>query len=269
MDDCVFELRDVFYSYLGRFEGLRGVDLFVKRGEKVVIVGANGSGKSTLLHLCDGLFFPDAGQVKALGRELREGVFEDEKFSLDFRRRVGFVFQNPDVQLFCPTVREDILFGPTQLGLNERQTQRRLEELTGLLDIQHLLDRAPHQLSIGEKRKVAIASTFILDPEVLLLDEPTAGLDPLTIRHIVEFLIREAGAGKTIAASTHDLHLVEEIADTVHVFGRDKTIVRSGKPEAILNDMRLLEENNLIHVHRHRHDATVHVHPHQHLDHHH
>jgi cobalt/nickel transport system ATP-binding protein len=269
MNEAVFELRDVDYSYGGKFPALRGINFCVRRGERVVLVGANGSGKSTLLHLCDGLIFPDKGSLKAFGSDLSEGAFQEEAFSLAFRKQVGFVFQNPDVQLFCPTVQEDILFGPAQLGLDSTETRKRMEELVAFLEIAPLLGRAPHQLSIGEKRKVVIASVFVMNPQVLILDEPTAGLDPLTTRHIVDFLIHESDSGKTILTSTHDLHIVEEIADIVHVFGRDKKIVSSGPADAILKDARLLEENNLVHIHRHRHDKTVHAHPHQHLDHHH
>ena len=124
-------------------------------------------------------------------------------------------------------------------------------------------------MSIGEKRKVAITSTLIIDPEVIILDEPTAGLDPLTTRHIIDMLIQANASGKTIITSTHDLHIVEEIADTVHVFNQAKTIVTSGLPDVILKDEQLLRDNNLVHIHSHRHKDAVHVHPHQHLDHHH
>lgn len=269
MNDIIFALRGVYFSYLGKFPALRGIEMDIRQGERVAVIGANGSGKSTLLQLLDGLIFTDKGTIMALGRELREGAFTDEGFSLEFRKKVGLVFQNPEVQLFCPTVREDIVFGPLQLGIGKAQINKCLEELVGLLEIEGLLDRSPHQLSVGEKRKVAIASTLAIDPEVLILDEPTAGLDPLTTRHIIDLLIQAGKAGKTIITSTHDLHIVEEISDLIYVFGQDKTIVKSGKPQEILQDGALLQANNLVHIHRHQHKGTVHSHPHRHSDHHH
>lgn len=268
MDNSIFELKDVYFSYLGKFPALCGVDIHIRQSEKVAIIGANGSGKSTLLHMLDGLIFPEKGAIKAFGAELNEDTLNDEKFSRDFRKRVGFVFQNPDVQLFCPTVKEDILFGPLQLGTGKEEIRKRLDELVGLLDIAPLLDRSPHQLSIGEKRKVAIASTLIIDPQVLILDEPTAGLDPLTTRHIIDFLRAANTEGRTIITSTHDLHIVEEISDIVYVFSHEKKIVKSGSPDEILQDEQLLRDHNLVHIHAHRHKDQIHVHPHQHTDHH-
>ncbi|TAM38217.1 ABC transporter ATP-binding protein, partial [bacterium] len=195
MDDLIFALKDVYFSYLGRFPALRGIDIGISKGQKVSVIGANGSGKSTLLQMLDGLIFADKGGVSFCGIELNEKIFWDQNFSRDFRRRVGFVFQNPDAQLFCPTVKEDIIFGPLQLGLEKGRTLKRLEMLVESLGIQGLLERPPHQLSVGEKRKVAIASTLIINPDVLILDEPTAGLDPLTTRHIIDLLIDENAAG--------------------------------------------------------------------------
>ena len=268
MNRVIFELRDIYYSYLGKFPALCGIDITIEEGHKIAVIGANGSGKSTLLHLLDGLFFADKGSVKFLGKNFAENNFQDETFSRNFRRTVGLVFQNPDVQLFCPTVKDDIVFGPLHLGMGKTEISQRLEELVGRLDIEALLERSPHQLSIGEKRKVAIASSLIIDPEILLLDEPTAGLDPATTRHIIDLLNEAHGAGKTIITSSHDLHVVEEISDSIYVFNHDKKIVRSGPTDAILNDTELLQENNLVHIHSHRHKDKVHVHPHIHQDHH-
>jgi cobalt/nickel transport system ATP-binding protein len=269
MSTPVFELRNVSFAYLGKFPALSRIDLDILPGQKIAVIGANGSGKSTLLHLLDGLIFPDQGSVCYQGVELKESLFSNDDFSVGFRGKVGLVFQNPDVQLFCPTVRDDIVFGPLQLGLDQDEIKRRLEELAGLLDVRHLLDRSPHQLSIGEKRKAAIASTLIMRPQVLLLDEPTAGLDPQTTRHIIDLVLAANAAGATVVTSTHDLHIVAEIADTVHVFSREKMIVRSGTPDEILQDMPLLEAHNLVHIHPHRHHGVMHAHPHQHGEHHH
>ena len=268
MDDIIFELNDVYFSYLGKFPALCGVDIRINQGQKISIIGANGSGKSTFLQLLDGLIFADKGTLSFCGQQLNEKNFNDAKFSQEFRRRVGFIFQNSDVQLFCPTVKQDIVFGPLQLGFAKDKIQKRLEKLITTLNIEELLDRSPHQLSIGEKRKIAIASTLIIDPQILILDEPTAGLDPLTTRTIIDLLIEENSSGKTIITATHDLHIVEEISDIVYVFGTDKKIIKFGLADNILNDMDLLTANNLVHIHSHRHKDKVHLHPHAHLDHH-
>jgi cobalt/nickel transport system ATP-binding protein len=268
MDNLVFELNEVYFSYPGKFPALCGINIRIDRGQKISIIGANGSGKSTFLQILDGLIFADQGTVNFCGQGLSERIFGDANFSQEFRRKVGFIFQNSDVQLFCPSVKEDIVFGPLQLGIDKGLIQKRLEKLITTLNIKELLDRSPHQLSIGEKRKVAIASTLITDPEILILDEPTAGLDPLTTRHIIDLLIDENNSGKTIITATHDLHIVEEISDFVYVFGQQKSIVKSGLAKSILNDPALLEANNLAHIHSHRHQDKVHIHPHGHLEHH-
>ncbi|MCM8797505.1 MAG: energy-coupling factor ABC transporter ATP-binding protein [Candidatus Omnitrophica bacterium] len=268
MDDTIYELKDVCFSYLGRFPALRDINMNIAKGQKITIIGANGSGKSTLLQMLDGLIFPDKGCIKAFGKELKEEIFRDDGFSRDFRQRLGFVFQNPDIQLFCPSVKEDLVFGPLQLGVEKKEIAKRLEEVLSILLIEHLLDRSPHQLSVGEKRKVAIASILMINPDVLIFDEPTAGLDPLTTRHIIDLLIQKNEAGKTIITSTHDLHIVEEISDIVYVFSQEKKIVGFGPPDKILNDAALLKTNNLVHIHSHRHKDKIHIHPHLHLDHH-
>ena len=268
MDNIIFELKDVHFSYLSKFPALCGIDIRVNQGQKISIIGANGSGKSTFLQLLDGLLFAGYGEIKFCGQQLNEKIFNHPKFSQRFRRKVGFVFQNSDAQLFCPTVKEDILFGPLQLGLDKNEIQKRLEKLMATLDIADLLERSPNQLSIGEKRKVALASTLIMGPEILILDEPTAGLDPVTTRQIIDLLIDENLAGKTVITATQDLHVVEEIADVVYVFGADKKIVKFGQVNNILNDTALLTANNLVHIHSHRHKNEAHVHPHAHLEHH-
>ena len=268
MDNIIFELRDVYFSYLDKFPALCGIDIQINQGQKIGIIGANGSGKSTCLQLLDGLIFADKGSLSFCGQQVSEKNFNDPKFSREFRRKVGFVFQNPDVQLFCPTVKEDIVFGPLQLGFAKSEIQKRLEKLIVILGLTDLLDRSPNQLSIGEKRKVALASVLIIGPDILILDEPTAGLDPLTTRHIIDLLIDEFTAGKTIITTTHDLHIVEEIADIVYVFGADKKIVKFGPADSILNDTALLTANNLVHIHTHKHKDKVHLHPHVHTDHH-
>lgn len=267
MNEIIFELHDVHYSYLGRSPALCGIDLTIRAGEKVAIIGANGTGKSTLLHLLDGLIFADQGRATAFGKELNEDFFIDPESSHGFRRKVGLVFQNADIQLFCPTVKDDIAFGPLQLGVEPAAVEDRLQKAAQRIGVVHLLDRVPHQLSVGEKRKVAIASVLAIDPDVMLLDEPTAGLDPATVRQVIDLIVQANQAGKTIVVATHDLHLVEAMADVVYIFSQEKKIVKSGSPESILSDTALLQTHNLIHAHAHRHHGEIHSHPHQHFKH--
>jgi len=249
MPEPLYTLTNVSFSYSGNILALNNLDLTIRKGDRVALIGANGTGKSTLLAILDALQFPSSGNAEIFGKRLTERTMNDADFQRQFRSAVGFVFQNPDVQLFCPTVREDIIFGPLQLGVKKIEILRRLDEVSSRLRIDHLLDRSPFQLSIGEKKKIAIASVLIIEPEVLLLDEPTAGLDPRTTRDIMDVLNEEHAAGKTIVMATHDLHILEEIADVIHVFGSDKKIIRSGSAEEILADHGFLKENNLMHEH--------------------
>ena len=240
----------------------------VKAGEKIAILGANGSGKSTLLQLLDALIFPDKGIFEAFGRRVKEDDFNDAAFCRFFRSKVGLVFQNPDIQLFCSTVKEDIMFGTLALGLDMGAAKRRADEIIEGMEIADLLERAPHQLSVGEKRKVSIATVLAIDPEIILLDEPTAGLDPQTSRHIMDIIIEANVRGKTIITATHDLHIVGEIADTAYILNRQKQVAKHGAVEEILADEELLKSHNLTHIHKHRHKDGVHIHPHLHLEHH-
>jgi cobalt/nickel transport system ATP-binding protein len=265
MGQPAFSLTNVHYAYPGDITALAGVTLDIGVGERVAVIGANGTGKSTLLTLLDALIFATEGSVRAFGEEISERSMKSAAAQLEFRRRVGFVFQNPDVQLFCPTVREDIAFGPLQMGVDHAVIRKKLDFVVDTMRIPHLLERSPHQLSIGEKKKAAIASVLVMEPEVLLLDEPTAGLDPQTMRDIIEVLDNAHKAGKTVIMATHDLHIVEEIADAVHVFGKEKTVIRSGTAEEILTDAEFLQANNLVHIHVHRHFGVKHMHPHDHL----
>ncbi|MDD5427664.1 MAG: ATP-binding cassette domain-containing protein [Candidatus Omnitrophica bacterium] len=267
MNEKIFELKDVRFAYLGKYPALCGVDISVEKGQRIALVGANGSGKSTLLHLLDGLIFPDSGSVKAFGAELSEGALADAQFNYDFRRRVGLVFQNPDVQLFCPTVKEEVMFGPLNFGSGYEKAAKDFDAIMKVFGIEDLAGRMPHQLSIGEKRKVSMAAVLISNPDVLLLDEPTAGLDPRTSRGLVDLLNKYHREGKTVITATHDMHIIEEIADIVYVFNHDKHIVRAAPPAELLADTGFLQDNNLIHIHSHRHDGKPHVHPHGHPSH--
>ena len=258
----VFSCRDVHYSYLERFPALGGVSFDISSGEKVALLGANGCGKSTLLKILDALIFPSAGSFTAFGQPVTEDNLEDEQFSMGFRSRVGFIFQNSDAQVFSPTVREEIAFGPLQLGWKRKKVERRIEDVLAMLDIERLADRAPYQLSGGEKKRVAIASVLVMNPEVLLFDEPTAALDPRTQQWLVDLIAELGNAGKTIVMATHDLDVLEVVADRCLVFSEDHVIVAEGPPRAVLADRELLLKVNLIHTHSHLHQDVEHAHEH-------
>ncbi|MHB9095899.1 MAG: energy-coupling factor ABC transporter ATP-binding protein, partial [Eubacteriales bacterium] len=238
--EIVFELNDVSYSYLNEPPVLKNINLKVHRGEQIVILGANGSGKSTLQKILDGLIFPTAGTVKAFGCDLSEENLNDRQFSRNFRQRVGFIFQNSDAQLFSPNVWEEIAFGPLQLDLPKGGVEARVNSIIEALGLQTLKDRPPYKLSGGEKKKVAIASVLAINPEVLVLDEPTNGLDPRTQMWLVEVLIKLHQAGKTIITATHNLDIVKDIADRVIVLNEEHVIAAEGNSETILRDRELL-----------------------------
>jgi len=261
----VFEVEGVRFAYPGQPPCLDGVTFEVGRGERLALVGANGSGKSTLLHLLDGLFFPESGRVAYLGSDLTERALDSAPFGPLFRREVGFLFQNSEAQLFCPTVEDELAFGPLQMGWAEDEVLRRIEDTLALLEIGKLQDRAPAALSAGERKRVALASLLVLAPSVLLLDEPTAGLDPRSQSLLLGILEALHGRGLTLVTATHDLTLLPHLADRVVVLSEEHRIVADGPPENVLADTDLLLAVNLIHAHSHRHGRLVHSHPHQHV----
>ncbi len=257
----VFELHGVRYVYGQRQVALDGIDLVVERGEQVALLGANGSGKTTLLKLLDGIVGPSEGSMRALGLEVAAVVDGAEAFR--FHRQVGLVFQDPDVQLFSATVYDDVAFGPLQLGLATDEVKARVAEALGVMEIEHLAERAPFELSGGEKKRAAIASVLSLRPEVILLDEPTASLDPRTKWVLVDLIRGLAKAGKTLITSTHELDIVPYIADRVVVLGEDRRVLADGPAAEILANADLLIEANLIHEHLHEHDGVRHRHAHE------
>ncbi len=263
-DQRVYDLRGVEFLYAGTHRALQSVHLQVKGGERIAILGSNGCGKSTLLQILGGLLFPTAGEAYAFGQRLTEGRFREASFTAFFRRRVGLLFQNPDVQLFCPTVSDEIAFGPLQLDLPREEVLQNCGEMIRMLNLEKIARRSPHQLSGGEKKKVALASMLALNPDVLLLDEPTAGLDPRTQIWLVEMLDELHSLGKTIVTATHDLSILEEIADRAYVMAEDHALVAEGPPDEILNDLDLLLRVNLIHEHAHEHEGFIHRHGHFH-----
>jgi cobalt/nickel transport system ATP-binding protein len=260
-DTAVFELHEVSYHY-SEVSALENVTLAIGKGERIAVLGANGSGKSTLLRLLAGLAFSSCGTISFCGKPFTEETFHEDTFAFDFRRRVALIFQNPEAQLFNPTVFDEVAFGPLQLRWPKAQIVERVDAVLLSLQIEHLKHRAPHRLSGGEKKRVALASVLVLDPEVLLLDEPTASLDPQSQSRMVDFLV-DCGGVKTVVTCTHDLHIVEDIADRCVVL-KNGCIAADGIPALILADESLLNETHLLHAHRHRHSSGI-IHTHSHL----
>jgi cobalt/nickel transport system ATP-binding protein len=247
--ETIFDVHQVSFSYEGKHTALDNISLTVHPGECLVILGANGCGKSTLLKLLDGLYFPTRGTITAFGSPLSEASFHDEAFNFAFRRRVGLVFQDSDVQLFSPSVLDEVAFAPLQLGLSRDEVANRVQEALQALRIEKLRDRAPHRLSGGEKRRVALASVLSLRPEVWLLDEPTAGLDPRSQSWLVDFILQLREEGKTVITATHDLDIAEQIASIIYIFDEEHHLVATGDPNLILCDHELLHRCNLSHYH--------------------
>jgi cobalt/nickel transport system ATP-binding protein len=260
-----FDSDGVRYEY-ERVAALQGLSLKVRAGERIALLGANGSGKSTLLRLMDALHFACGGTLRFRGAELTEAAMEDDTFALAFRRRVGLVFQNPDIQLFNPTVFDEVAFGPLQLGWPREEILERVHDTLEWIGAEHLKDRAPYRLSGGEKKRVAIASVIVLDPDVLLLDEPTAALDPRSQSQVIELLEAWNDGKKTIITATHQLEILGEICERAVVLERG-AVVADASPEEVLANTKLLEAANLIHSHRHLHGGVPHKHPSPYLRH--
>lgn len=258
----LFHLREVSFDYDG-VPALRSLSLEITQGERVALLGANGSGKSTLLRLLDGLYPPSQGSIHFEGAPLTPEKLAIDGFSFAFRRRVALVFQNPDVQLFNPTVFDEVAFAPLQMQWSKEEVRSRVAGALELMHISHLCDRPPYRLSGGEKKSVALASVIVLDPDVLLLDEPTATLDPRSQSQVIDLIQQWKGSTKTVISATHQLEIVEDIADRIIVL-EEGSVAAQGSPAEILGNQELLLRANLVHAHRHSHDGVTHTHPHIH-----
>jgi cobalt/nickel transport system ATP-binding protein len=232
--------------------------LRVEAGEKLVLLGANGCGKSTLLKLLDGLVFATQGSYRYGGMEVTRTALRERGFARRFRQEVALLFQHPESMLFNPTVREEIAYTPRQLGL---PAQDRVARWAAELGLGSLLDKPPHALSGGEKQKVALACLLAVEPVVLLLDEPTASLDPRAAAWLVDHLLTSSA---TAVVSTHNLSMAAELGFRALVLDEHGRILFDGPTADALADIDLLEAANLAHRHRHRHAGHEHVHAHRH-----
>jgi len=263
MEDII-SLKNVEYSYYGKIPALKNINLSIKKGEMLSIIGLNGSGKSTLLHIINALVFPISGELLFEGNPVTEISLRDKSFGLHLRQRMGYIFQNADIQLFCPTVFDELLFAPLQLDLPLKTAQERAEQTLSFLGIGYLKDRPIYMLSGGEKKKVAIASVLTMNPDVLLIDEPLSSLDPKTQSFFIELILELNHAGKTIIFTTHHLDLIDHLQPRVAVLSEDHTIQKTGTASEILNDEGFLISVNLIHEHIHKHGKEEHGHYHSH-----
>jgi len=260
----IISLKNVDYSYFGNIPAIKNINLTINKGEMFSIIGQNGSGKSTILNIMNALIFPDSGEFKLNKKNITEKSLQDKNVSTQLRQSMGYIFQNSEIQLFCPTVFDELLFGPLQINIPIDEAETRTEDTLKYLGIANLKDRPVYMLSGGEKKKVAIASVLTMNPEVLLIDEPLSGLDPKTQTFVIELLLELNRSGKTIIFTTHQLDLVDHLQPRVAVLSEEHTIEKTGSATEILTDEKFLISVNLIHEHVHKHGEEEHRHFHSH-----
>jgi cobalt/nickel transport system ATP-binding protein len=241
----MIELRGVSFSY-PESPVLRDIDLRIGSGEALALIGPNGSGKSSLLKLLCGLLPSFSGSYRFDGEAVTAASLADERFAKSFHRRLGFLFQDSDVQLFCPSVYDEIAFGPRQMGLPEGEVARRVGDLLGLFGLERYESRVPYHLSGGEKRKVALASVLALNPEALCLDEPMGGLDPRTKRALGGLVASLNSAGKTLICATHDFEYVGGLFRRAVVLSPEGRVVRDGPYAEVVADRDFLASMNIV-----------------------
>jgi cobalt/nickel transport system ATP-binding protein len=235
----LIETRDLCYSYPHSVRALEGINFIAPRNARIAVIGSNGAGKSTLFKHFNGIFRPTSGSVLIRGEPITKANIRE------VRKFVGIVFQNADDQIFSPTVEQDVAFGPTNLGLDEETIHHRVHEALKIVGIEDLAERVPHHLSGGEKKRVAIAGVIAMEPEVLVLDEPTAGLDPQGVHDLVGFINSLSKKyGMTVVFSTHDVGLVAEVSDYIYVMNKGR-FVAEGSVEEIFMQPDMLKSMRL------------------------
>ena len=235
----LIETRELCYVYPGNVTALDHINFIAPRNARIAVIGSNGAGKSTLFKHFNGIFTPTSGSILVRGEPITR------QNSREIRKFVGIVFQNPDDQIFSPTVEQDVAFGPTNLGLDAETIHHRVHEALRVVGIEHLAGRVPHHLSGGEKKRVAIAGVIAMEPEVLVLDEPNAGLDPRGVADLNIFINSlSTKYGMTVIFSTHDVALVPEVADYIYVMDKGR-IVASGTVDEIFVQPEMLKSVRL------------------------
>jgi cobalt/nickel transport system ATP-binding protein len=255
----MLEAEQIGFRYPGTEPVLKGVSFRVGKGEKVVLMGANGCGKTTLLQILNGLIFPQEGSLRYDGLPVTDRRLRDRGFGRRFRKEVVLLFQHPEAMLFNPTVYDEIAYGPRQIGAND--LDGRVRHWAAQLGVDRYLQRPPFQLSGGEKQKVCLASLLALEPEVLLLDEPTANLDPRSTGWLIDFL---QDLSVTTVSTTHNLSLAGELGRRTLVLSEEHELIFDGEIGDLLGDEEKLTAANLVHAHRHRHGRSQHRHFHAH-----
>ncbi|MCL2477167.1 ABC transporter ATP-binding protein [Candidatus Bathycorpusculum sp.] len=238
MADSIVSLNDVKFNYPAGVAALKGVSFEVAQGERIALLGPNGSGKSTLILLIAGLLMPNSGDLQVFGEKTTSKDFQK------LRSRIGIVFQDPDDQLFTPSVIEDVEYGPKNLKLPDTDIKTQSTQMLEKMDITHLRDRPPHRLSFGEKKKVSLATALVLKPELLILDEPTANLDLVSRRNLINTLNELNQTGTTIIVSTHDAEAIPELADRIVVISHGLKL-GEGKTSDVLQNKDMLEQSGL------------------------
>jgi cobalt/nickel transport system ATP-binding protein len=257
----IIELERVTHRYPDGEHGIGEVGFGLAAGERAVLLGSNGCGKSTLLKLMAGLLLPSTGRVIYRGEPVTAARLRDRDWCRRFRGEVALVFQHPETMLFNPTVLDEIAYGPTRLGMAD--PIRRARDWAERVGLAQYLDRPPYRLSGGEKQRLCLACVLVCEPTVLLLDEPTASLDPRATGWLVDFLL--ARKELTTLVSTQNLSLAAELGDRALILGEDGRLMFDGSLRMALDDTDLLWRANLAHRHEHRHaDGTEHRHVHVH-----
>ena len=240
MQQIHLETKNLSFTYPDGTEALKNVNIQIKKGEKIAIMGPNGAGKSTLFSHFNGLSEPTSGHVDIDGEKI---VFTREEL-LKVRQKVGIVFQDPNDQLFAPTVKEDVAFGPMNLGLDYDEVNARIKEALEMVGMSGFEDKTPHHLSGGQQKRVAIAGIIAMRPEIMILDEPTAGLDPEGVDKVLNILNKLNEEGMSIIISSHDIEMVNHFADKIFVlYGGE--IIAKGDKHQIFSDKELLKKAHL------------------------
>ena len=240
MENIILETVDLSFIYPDETQALNKVNIQIEKGEKIAIMGANGAGKSTLFSHFNGLTEPTSGHLKIQGKIMKY----DKQSLLEIRQKVGVVFQNPDDQLFAPSVREDVAFGPMNLGLDLDEVDKRVDEALKLVNMEGFEEKAPHHLSGGQQKRISIAGIIAMYPEIMILDEPTAGLDPQGVDQVLYILNYLNEKGMTLVVSSHDVEMITEFADKVIVLDHGKVIAQ-GTTEEVFSNHELLKQAHL------------------------
>ena len=236
----IIEVKNLSYLYPDGTKALNNINFKVEKGDIVSLLGNNGAGKSTLFLHFNGIFEPSSGEVVVDGKTLKY----DKKSLLEVRQKIGIVFQNPDDQLFAPTVEEDVAFGPLNLGFTQKETKLKVTNVLKKVGMEGSEKKPPHHLSGGEKKRVAIAGILAMSPETIVLDEPTSGLDPKGASKILKLLYDLNNEGITIIISTHDVDLVPLYSNKVHII-KNGEIIKEGTPQEVFDDVDTVRKADL------------------------